>query len=299
MLTANVGGSLACILGVPARGAPVDHREPQDPATDDPFLAFASAAYVAEAEPELEASTAAWLEEQAARPLIQAVAERSFAFMALEPGDAVLDVGCGVGVLLPALAAAVGPGGRVVGLDHSVGLLRRAQRRIDEAGLGSEVRLAHGDALRLPFPDATFDVAHIERVLMHLDEPDAAIRELRRVTRPGGRVLCAEVFPNGVEYDASDREVLFHVGAALLARFRRPSIGIELRRRLIGAGLEDVRVAGVVDVETQARPGRARRAAGSRPRARRPRDDRPHTPRCRARGASRGAIRKAPMPGWQ
>ena len=229
----------------------MDHREPQDPATDDPFLAFTSAAYVAEAEPELEASTAAWLEEQAAHPLIQAVAERSFAFMALEPGDAVLDVGCGVGVLLPALAAAVGPGGRVVGLDHSVGLLRRAQRRIDEAGLGSEVRLAHGDALRLPFPDATFDVAHMERVLMHLDEPDAAIRELRRVTRPGGRVLCAEVFPNGVEYDASDREVLFHVGAALLARFRRPSIGIELRRRLIGAGLEDVRVAGVVDVETQ------------------------------------------------
>lgn len=232
----------------------MDDRQPPDAIADDPFLAFTSAAYVADAEPELEASTAAWLEEQAAHPLIRAVAERSFAFMALEPGDAVLDVGCGIGVMLPALAAAVGPGGRVVGLDHAVGLLRRAAQRIEEAGLGAAVRLVHGDALRLPFPDATFDVVHMERVLMHLDAPDVAIRELRRVTRPGGRVLCAEVFPYGAEYDVSDREILFLVSAELLARFRQPSIGLELRRRLVEAGLEDVQVAGVVDVETRFDP---------------------------------------------
>jgi len=213
-------------------------------------VSFTSDAYVAEPESEVEQSTAAWLEEQAAMPFIREVAQRSFELMDLRPGDAVVDVGCGTGVMLPALANAVGPTGSVTGFDHSAAFLARAQRRITEAGLEHGVTLVQGDAQALPFEDATFDVAHVERLLMHLPEPDAAIRELVRVTRPGGRVACAEVYANGADIENPDRHAMDLINSAAIAQIRNPAMGIELRRRLVDAGLESVRVVAVALAET-------------------------------------------------
>src|SRR6185503_4145841 len=209
------------------------------------YVPFTSNAYVAEPETEVEESTAAWLEEQAEMPFIREVAQRSFELMDLRPGDAVVDVGCGTGVMLPALTNAVGPDGSVTGIDHSAAFLARAQRRLTEAGLEHRVALVRGDAQALPFEDATFDVAHVERLLMHLAEPDAAIRELLRVTRPGGRIVCAEVHANGADVENPDRHAMDLINQAAIAQIRNPAMGIELRRRLVDAGLESVRVAAV------------------------------------------------------
>jgi ubiquinone/menaquinone biosynthesis C-methylase UbiE len=217
---------------------------------DPDYVAFTSAAYVADTDAAVEDAAADWLETQAGMPLLREVAQRTFELIGLGGGESVLDVGCGTGVLLPRLADAVGPTGRVTGLDRSSGFLARAHRRLVEAGIEDRVTLVRGDALALPFPNGSFDVVHVERVLMHLDDPDAAIRELARVARPGGRVVCAEVYATGVEFDHPDRPAINLVCEQSIAQIRNPSFGIELRRRMLHAGIEDVVMVGVVDVET-------------------------------------------------
>ncbi|MEZ4386593.1 MAG: metalloregulator ArsR/SmtB family transcription factor [Candidatus Krumholzibacteriia bacterium] len=103
-------------------------------------------------------------------------------------GRRVVDVGTGSGALLPLLAMS---GAEVVAVDHSAALLARARRRIRDAGLGG-ITFQQADVRTLPFADATFDAAYTSMVLHHLPEPAAAVVELARVVRPGGRVVIVE-----------------------------------------------------------------------------------------------------------
>ena len=180
----------------------------------------------------------ATLDELAGDPFLRRVAARSLELLRLQPGMRVLDVGCGPGALLPALAQLVGTEGRVVGLDYAAPLLETARERVEAAGVGERVELVAGDAHRLPFADASFDAVHVERVLMHLEDPDAAIREMRRVTRPGGWVVAAEPDSGGVRIDhATDPEGMALISDRDLQQFRNGAIGLELYRRFARAGL--------------------------------------------------------------
>ncbi len=100
------------------------------------------------------------------------------------PGDRVLDACCGTGDL--ALAARA-EGGKVTGLDFSEGMLERARRK------SSEIDWIRGDLLRLPFQDAAFDVVTVGFGVRNVDDLDRALRELRRVLKPGGRLAILEV----------------------------------------------------------------------------------------------------------
>lgn len=223
---------------------------------DGAHALFGSGAYDTETSPAVEAAARAWLEQQSVHPFIREVGDRSMEALDLRAGQHVLDVGCGTGVFLPAVAAKVGSGGRVVGLDHSGAFLREARTRIADEGLEAVVSLVSGDAHRLPFDDDAFDAAHTERVLMHLEDPDAAIRELRRVVRPGGRLVCAEIHARGAAVDHPDHEMIERLSRAA-SQMRNPWMGLELRRRFVSAGLEDVRVRVVVDVEDALDPEEA------------------------------------------
>ncbi len=108
----------------------------------------------------------------------------------LAPGIDLLDVGCGPGTITVDLAQRCAPG-RVVGLDASADVIAAAQAAADEAGAANlEVRV--GDIYALDLPDHAFDVVHAHQVMQHLGDPVAALREMRRVCRPGGVVAARD-----------------------------------------------------------------------------------------------------------
>jgi demethylmenaquinone methyltransferase/2-methoxy-6-polyprenyl-1,4-benzoquinol methylase len=103
---------------------------------------------------------------------------------AVRPGDRVLDACCGTGDLS---VAAKAEGARVTGLDFSERMLVRARRK------SPEVEWVHGDVLSLPFADGTFDAATIGFGVRNVEDRGTALRELRRVLRPRGRLALLEV----------------------------------------------------------------------------------------------------------
>ncbi|KAH8803717.1 S-adenosyl-L-methionine-dependent methyltransferase [Xylogone sp. PMI_703] len=106
----------------------------------------------------------------------------------IAPSMHILDVGCGPGTITLDLAKLV-PNGKVIGLEHE-----SAQEMIQESGRAAQENKIHniefvtGDALALPFSDATFDITHAHQVLQHLRDPVLALREMARVTKPNGYV---------------------------------------------------------------------------------------------------------------
>jgi ubiquinone/menaquinone biosynthesis C-methylase UbiE len=105
----------------------------------------------------------------------------------IEPGERVLDVGCGAGDLSLAAARAAGSAGRVVGLDLSVPMLETARRRASAAGLGN-VSFVAGDAQGQPFGDNEFDLVVSRFGVMFFADPVVAFSNLARALRPGGRL---------------------------------------------------------------------------------------------------------------
>ena len=102
----------------------------------------------------------------------------------LQPGQRLLDVGCGPGTITVDLARRVAPG-EVVGLDVADEVVAQAEAHRREEGIDN-VRFATGDVYALDLPDASFDVVHAHQVLQHLTDPVRALGELRRVLKPGG-----------------------------------------------------------------------------------------------------------------
>ena len=105
-------------------------------------------------------------------------------------GQRVLDVACGTGLASFAAAAAVGEAGSVLGVDVSQRMVDAATRRALERRV-PQVRFERMDAECMDLPDASFDIGLCALGLMYLPEPEAALRELRRVVRPGGRLGLA------------------------------------------------------------------------------------------------------------
>jgi len=166
-------------------------------------------------------------------------AENSAAYLLdrLGPGQDLLDVGCGPGTITRDLARLVAPG-MVVGIDAAPTVIAEASAEAS----GGNVSFRVGDVYTLPFADGSFDIVHAHQVLQHLAEPVAALREMRRVLRPGGLVAVRDADFAGFIWAPSDRLLdrwmaLYHAVTA------RNGAEADAGRRLLAW----VRAAGLAD----------------------------------------------------
>jgi len=112
------------------------------------------------------------------------------AWSAAKPGDFVLDCATGTGDLAIAFKRAVGPAGKVIGTDFCVEMLNLGPRKANQRGLAIDFRGA--DVTKLPFADQSFDICSIAYGIRNVADPVKALREMARVTKPGGRVMVLE-----------------------------------------------------------------------------------------------------------
>lgn len=109
-----------------------------------------------------------------------------------QAGQRILDLGCGPGLWATMFAEQVAPGGQVVGLDISAPLIEHAVARRDDDPRGELIHFALGDFSTVPFGDDTFDAAFMGNCLSYVPDARGVIQEMKRVTRPGGRVVSKE-----------------------------------------------------------------------------------------------------------
>jgi SAM-dependent methyltransferase len=167
----------------------------------------------------------------------------------LAAGQAVLDVACGTGVLAREAAARVSPGGSVTGLDRNDGMLAVAARK------APSIAWRPGRAESLPFPDGAFDAVVCQFGLMFFEDRAAALKEMGRVLRPGGRLAVAV-------WDAAERSPGYADMIALLQRLFGDRIANELRGPFTLGDTAVLRAlfaeAGIANVEIRTIEGRAR-----------------------------------------
>jgi ubiquinone/menaquinone biosynthesis C-methylase UbiE len=206
------------------------------------------------------AASVAWLDRVADLAPLRAGKRRSYELLNVGPGDRVLDVGCGTGVDVLAIAAMVSPGGEALGIDCSAGVLAAAQRAA-AAAAGVPARFAVADAAALPFPEASFHACRCDRTLQHLPDPASAVNEMARVTRPGGMVAISETRNHVAAIDPRGQSVLQQILALDQARAEpavaepavaEPAVaepamwvGFMLPLALNQAGLTEVRIESV------------------------------------------------------
>jgi len=169
---------------------------------------------------------------------------------AARPGDAVLDVGCGPGFYVADLAGTVGSSGRVVGVDSSAQMLAIAARRTSEP----HVEFHEGVATSLPIADGIFDRALCVQVLEYVNDATAALAELRRTLRPGGRLVVWDVDWSSVSWHSRDPDRMARVLAAWDVHLVHAALPQTLYSRFVAAGFTDIRFEGHVFATAQLSP---------------------------------------------
>lgn len=131
----------------------------------------------------------AWMYDFTFGPTLHAGRIQAIQRMGIKPGDRILEVGVGTGIncsLYPSACA-------ITGIDLSESMLEKARERVQRKGL-TNIRLLAMDAADLKFPDNSFDIVYAPYVISVVPDPVAVVREMRRVCRPGGRMVILNHF---------------------------------------------------------------------------------------------------------
>jgi ubiquinone/menaquinone biosynthesis C-methylase UbiE len=174
---------------------------------------------------------------------VQAQRDQVRRSLAVQEGERILDHGSGPGLLACELAVEVGSGGRIVGVDVSAEMNAIADRRIVAAGLADRVEVTEGDVVALGFADASFDAAVSTQVIEYVADVDAALGELRRVLRPGGRLVALDTDWDTLIWSAHDQSRATRIAEAWRAHAPHPNLPRSLipRLRAHGFTVQEVR----------------------------------------------------------
>ncbi len=154
--------------------------------------------------------------------------ERSYSLLNLKEGDKALDVGCGTGEDVVALAKIVGTSGRAVSIDNSETMILEARKRTAELNI-TNVDFKVGSADRIDFPDETFNACRADRVFQHLQDPKKALSEIIRVTRKGsGRITIFDPDWDTLVIDSKFKETTRRILQMRSDSFRNGWIGRQL-----------------------------------------------------------------------
>ena len=169
-------------------------------------------------------------------PFFKAYKAYSWETLRIEPRQVILDVACGTGADLIQLASQY-PSSSFIGVDHSESFLALAKER---AALLSNIQFLPGDAQHLPLGDQRVDAVRIDRSLQHMETPAVVLKEMARVTKPGGRVVGCE--PDWETFVLFNGEFEDSVQLASLFRhsIRNPFIGRELASLMNECGIKNL-----------------------------------------------------------
>jgi SAM-dependent methyltransferase len=167
-------------------------------------------------------------------PWAQEILERA---RPIGPSDRVLDLGCGTGIVARLLRDRLGAGTRLTGVDASAEMIAHART------LAPEIDWREANAMKLPFADASFELVASQQMLQFVPDPAAALREIRRVLAPGGRLVAATWRPRRELplFDLLGQIAERHLGVANEKRFLLGDEAL-LRGLLDDAGFADVRI---------------------------------------------------------
>jgi arsenite methyltransferase len=155
-----------------------------------------------------------------------------------QPGDRVVDVGCGPGFYVQDVLDRVGEEGHVTGVDLAEAMLAMTRRRVEGR---ASATVAEGEATRVPLPDGAADRAVSVQVFEYVPDTAAGLAELRRVLRPGGRAVIWDIDWSTLSWHSSDEGRMARVLAAWDRHLVHPTLPRTLGAALRAAGFDDVR----------------------------------------------------------
>lgn len=179
-----------------------------------------------------------YLERVTTWPPFVARARERMEAAAIGPGQTVVDVGCGIGSDAIDLAQRVGPSGVVHALDISDVVLARARSRAQSAG--QAIDFGRADAASTGLADASTDTVWINRVLLFVENPSAVLDEVRRVLRPGGRLVAFENDGHSLFLGDDDEELAAALRERFARHFRNPRVAGRLARLAHRAGFREI-----------------------------------------------------------
>jgi ubiquinone/menaquinone biosynthesis C-methylase UbiE len=181
-----------------------------------------------------------YLDTASAHNPIQHIKRQSYELLGARGGQRLLDVGCGTGDDVRALAEMVGLSGRVTGVDASAVMIAEAKMRSE--GCAFPVDFVQADGAALPFADEHFDGCRAERLLQHVPDPEAALAELIRVARQGAHIVVVDSDHGMVGLNLTNRSLARRVLDVRCDAIRNGWIGRQLPGLMKRRGMVDIAV---------------------------------------------------------